>query len=147
MDMKRHPGVTTAPDVLTEGPDRLMVGAITHISVPFYNGNLEVKVKVIDERKRFGKRDYQIVPIAGVGMVWVGEARLRDPEPSYKVTKGDQDRTNAKNAARRRAIEAGEIKESGGWQKQRAEEAEAATQMAPEPPDPRMASRGVRNRR
>lgn len=155
LDNKRHAGVTTAPDVLTEGPDRLMVGAITHIAVPFYSGQIEVKVRVIDERKRFGKRDFQVTPMSGRGTVWVQEARLRDPEPSYIVKPGNRRATQEKNAAKMERIASGEEKNTGGWQQQaeqakiEAEQAERerVTQMTDSMANPKLASRTPRKTR
>jgi hypothetical protein len=155
LDNKRHAGVTTDPDVLTEGPDRLMVGAITHIGVPFYSGQIEVRIRIIDERMRFGKRDYQITPLSGRGTVWVQEARLRDPEPSYAVTPGDRRRTAAKNAAKMERLASGEDQHTGGWQQQaeakaeqaQREEQERVTQMTDSMANPKLASRSPMTRR
>jgi hypothetical protein len=154
-DNKRHAGVTTDPDVVTEGPDILIPGAITHIAVPFYAGQLDVKVRVLDERTRFGKRDLQIAPMAGRGTVWVGETRLMDPEPSYRVTAGDRDRTQAKNAAKMARLASGEDKHTGGWQQRQAEaeaqaldeETERQMRETSSEANPKLASRSVRTRR
>jgi hypothetical protein len=64
--MSEHTATTMAP----------MIDRLGHLVV----GELDIEVKILDVRERFGRTDYLVAPVAGHGQQWKSADSVRITE-------------------------------------------------------------------
>lgn len=76
---------------ITPEHEDVAVGQVRRLPIRLPSTDIEIEVVVLDARTSFGRKDWQVAPVAGTGDAWVAEATLKGTSGGVKpISEADQ---------------------------------------------------------